>query len=266
MTPLIASFGERDLEEAKAIACSAGLEASTELTSAGAVLVTGDGTQALLSTVPQGGARSVWHGSAPIGRFDAPSPAELAIGDILEATDGFAASATILTAARDGRQGSGPIDALRLEPGRDVKIGCRWICGVDTVSTQQTRCSLVSLTFTSRLSSRDVDRRLREAPRLRHLPDWAKVFDTAALAEVMGDPLWPDDLSKAATVLALRMIDQLSTNSRSWKIWVACPPGATVLGLADMIGRVAGPELSSVEVRRRVNAASGLRRNTRAAA
>jgi len=47
---------------------------------------------------------------------------------------------------------------------------------------------------------------------------------------------------------------------------VACPPGATVLGLADMIGRVAGPDLSSVEVRRRVNAASGLRRNTRAVA
>lgn len=265
--PIIAPFDHSELEEGKEIALSAGLRATVEQTGMGAVMVSHEGMQAVMTGVPRGsGTRSVWHGSAPIGQFDAPSAAELAIGDLLEATDGFAASATVLAPALDGRKGGGPIDALRLEPARDVRIGCRWICDIDTVRTQQTRCSLISLTFTSRLSPEDVNRRLAAAPRLKRLPDWANVSDTAALAEVMGDPRWPDDLSKASTVLALRRTDQQSGKNRSWRVWAACPPGATVLGLADMIGRVAGPDLASAEVRRRINDASGIRRQTRAMA
>lgn len=263
MTPSVAPFSDGALEEAIEIASSAGLRATVELTGVGAVLVRRKETCAVMTATPRcSGTRSVWHGCAPIGQFDAPSAAELAIGDVLEATDGFAAFATVLAPAVDGRKGTGPIDALILEPARDVKIGCRWICGIDTVRTQQTRLSLVSLTFTSRQTSEELHKRLAVAPRLKRLPDWANVSDTAALLEVMGDPLWPDDLSKASTILALRQMDQHSGGGLSWRVWLAAPPGARVLGLADMIGRVAEPELPPAQVRRMINDASALRRKT----
>lgn len=209
--------------------------------------------------------RSVWHGAGAIDVPDCPHEAELAIGDLLDATDGYAASAIVLARARDGHRGQGPVDAFRLGGERAVRIGGRWICQVERLETQHTRCSLVSVRFSSRLAVADLQCRLAESPRLRRLPAWADVKDTAALAEVMSDPDWQDDLMSFSTLLSIGQddLEAAPAGVRRWKAWMAAPPGATALAIADLAGRLSEPETPASGIRLRTDRAARERRHRR---
>jgi len=209
--------------------------------------------------------RSVWHGAGAIDVPDCPHEAELAIGDLLDATEGYAASALILARARDGHHGQGPVDAFRLESERAVRIGGRWICQVERLETQHTRCSLVCVRFSSRLAVADLQRRLAGSPRLRWLPAWADVKDTAALAEIMNDPDWRDDLLSFSTLLSIGQddLEAAPAGVRRWKAWMAAPPGATALAIADLAGRLSEPETPAPGIRLRTERAAIERRRRR---
>lgn len=189
-------------------------------------------------------------------QFSLPLPWEAAILAFEAAVPCTSGHATVL--APVGQFGSpasaGAIDSVILAQHQrhPVENRANWSLACATVS--HTRCWIINLSADCH-GLRNPLPDIGDGSHLTILPEWMAVRDTAALCEYARDCGWAD--ARYPQVVALEFTARATSSGAKVSAWLAVTDAASSVSLAERIGAISAPLLSSTERRQKLVAALG---------